>query len=213
MRTRVKFCGMTNPADAHAAAAAGADAIGFVLYPPAKVAIDARTAAAIAATMPPFVEIVALFVNATAAEIRQTIDILKPHTLQFHGEEPADFCCNFGLPYIKSCHVQSTDDIRRTAAAHPHCRALLLDTYVAGVAGGSGQSFDWQKIPANCPHPLIVAGGLTAANVGTLINQVHPWAVDASSGIACEDNRRQKNYDKIADFMRSVQDADSNQTN
>lgn len=208
MRTRVKFCGITCAEDAAAAAACGADAIGLNFHPPAAVAVSPDEAAGIARRLPPFVEVVALFVNAESAAVRAAADAARPHLLQFHGEEEAGFCMQFGVPYIKVCRVQSAEDIRRAAAAHPECRALLLDSHVAGTPGGSGRRFDWRLIPSDLELPLIVAGGLTAENVGEVVRQVRPWGVDVSSGIAGE-NRRRKNQSRMRDFMRSVQHADS----
>ena len=207
-RTRVKFCGITCREDAHAAAEAGADSVGFLFYPPAPAALTAEEAAAAAAALPPFVSTVALFVNAAAEEVRRVITALNPALLQFHGDEAADFCRRFERPYLKACRVKNAEDIAAAAAAHPDCSGLLLDAYAEGCRGGSGQQFDWEHIPFDCPLPLIIAGGLNADNVGDLIRAARPWGVDTSSGIAEINDRRRKNSDKMKAFMKSVRDAD-----
>lgn len=216
MRTRVKFCGISAAADAAAAARAGADAIGFVFYAPAAAAVTAAQAAAAAAALPPFVQTVALFVDAPAREVFAVQKTLRPHLLQFHGDETREFCAQFAQPYIKACRVRGAADITNTARAHPNCAALLLDAYVENRPGGTGQQFDWSHIPRaaaadNSPPqpPLIIAGGLTAENVGALIRAARPWAVDVSGGICEDTNRRRKNWDKMTAFIRSVRHADA----
>ena len=211
MRTRVKFCGITRVEDAAAAAQLGADAVGFVFYPAAAAAVTPADAAAIRATLPAFVDAVALFVNPAAEQVHEVITAMRPQLLQFHGSEDAAFCAQFGLPYLKSCAVTSGADITAAAEAHPHCAGLLLDaapTEPGGQPGGTGRTFDWQHIPAQSPRPLIIAGGLTPDNVGGLVRQVRPWGVDVSSGIAEPDDRRRKNQGKMAAFMQQIHDAD-----
>lgn len=207
MRTRIKFCGITCAEDAGAAAAAGADAVGFVFYPPAAAAVDAETAAAIAAQLPPFVATVALFVNHSAGEVERITSILRPQWLQFHGDEDAAYCRQFGMPYIKACRVRAAEDIAATVAAHPDAAGLLLDAHVEGLPGGTGQSFDWSLLPPQADKPLIVAGGLTQATVGELVRRQQPWGVDTSTGVAEDSNRRRKNSDKMQAFVREVYEA------
>lgn len=209
MRTRIKFCGITNPACAAAAARAGADAVGFVFYPPAPVAVDAEAAARAAAALPPFVAKVALFVDAEVDTVRRVVEVLRPQYLQFHGGEDAAFCRQFNTPYIKARRVRAAADIRAARAEHPDCCALLLDAYADDKPGGTGKTFDWSLLPSGGGGaPLIVAGGLTAENVGGLIRAARPWAVDVSSGVAEDGNRRRKNYDKMKSFYANVRDAD-----
>ena len=209
MRTRVKFCGMTCAEDALAAAQLGADAVGFIFYPAAAAAVDAAAAAAIARQLPPFVDVVALFVNAAADDVRHTISIVRPQLLQFHGDENAAYCRQFGLPYLRACRVRNSDDIAAVADAHSGCDGLLLDAYDENKRGGSGKTFDWKLIPTASTLPLIIAGGLTATTVADLICAAHPWGVDVSSGISENGNRRRKNYDKMRTFIHAVQDADA----
>lgn len=214
-RVRVKFCGMTDAADAAAAAALGADAIGFIFHPPAKTAVPPPQARAIRRTLPPFVAAVAVFYNASADAVRQVVSTVAPDVLQFHGEEPATFCEQFGVPYIKTCRIQSADDLTATVQAHPNCRGVLVDTFVRGVPGGSGKTFDWSLLPSlqsspPATPPLIVAGGLAADNVADAITTTSPYGVDVSSGIAEPDDPRRKNYGRMAAFMSAVRSAAAN---
>lgn len=206
-RTRVKFCGVTAAADAQAAASLGADAVGLVLYEPAAAALNIAEAAAVARAVPPFVDVVALFVNAEKDFVEEAVQRLRPSLLQFHGDEPAGYCRAFAVPYIKACRVRSAEDISRTMREHEQARGLLLDSHVAGTYGGSGRVFDWKLIPPHPAVPLIVAGGLSAEAVGEVIIKHRPWAVDVSSGIAREGDKRRKSFDKMQSFMREVKNA------
>ena len=206
-RTRVKFCGITNVEDALAAAHFGADAIGLVFYPPAATAMDLPSAAAIVRALPPFITPVALFVNAKATVVKEVITTVRPALLQFHGDESAEECAQYGVPYIKACRARDRQAVAETLAEHSgQACGLLLDAAVKGQYGGSGQLFDWNLIPKESPLRLIVAGGLTAATVGDLIRHHQPFAVDVSSGIAADDKRR-KNWDKMRKFMETINNA------
>ncbi|MGU9951299.1 MAG: phosphoribosylanthranilate isomerase [Gammaproteobacteria bacterium WSBS_2016_MAG_OTU1] len=207
-RTRIKFCGITCAEDAQAAAQAGADAIGLVFYPPAVVAITPQEAVDIAQAVPPFVAVVALFVNADTALVNEVVQSVRPSLLQFHGDEDPNYCQSFNTPYIKACRVQTPDDIRQSIKSHRNARGVLLDAKVEGMYGGSGRTFDWTMIPDAATMPLIIAGGLTAATVGELIIAHRPWAVDASSGVATDSDKRRKEYDKMTAFVKQVKDAD-----
>lgn len=206
-RTAVKFCGITNPQDAIDAASIGADAVGMVFYPAAKVAINADGGRAIMRALPPGVCAVALFVNAAAAQVREVADIVRPHLLQFHGDEDAAFCSSFGLPYMKACPVAAADDVMDTCAAHPNAAAVLADNK---AGGGSGRVFDWDLLPPAAPLPLVIAGGLCAGNVGEVVRRFSPFAVDVSGGIAKEGDRRRKECDRMRAFIKAVRDAESN---
>ncbi|MDM5147495.1 phosphoribosylanthranilate isomerase [Candidatus Persebacteraceae bacterium Df01] len=208
-RTRVKFCGITNAEDARHAAHLGADAIGLVFYPFAATTVDVATAADIVRTLPPFVTVVALFVNAEPATVQAVVDNVRPSLLQFHGDENADDCTVWEVPYIKACRVQNAATIEETLCHHSQAQAILLDAAVHGQYGGSGTSFDWKFIPQKTAIPIIVAGGLSATNIGGLVRNHRPWAVDVSSGIAEDDNKRRKNWDKMRKFMKEITDADT----
>lgn len=183
MSPRVKICGITRLQDLHAACAAGADALGFVFYEKSPRNLSIEAAAELVRALPPFVQSVGLFVDADAAFIRRVLDAVPLDLLQFHGDEtPAD-CVRHGRPYIKAIRVTPGTDLLKYAADFETARGLLLDAYVAGVPGGTGESFDWKLIPSALPKPIVLSGGLTPANVAAAVQQVRPWAVDVSSGV------------------------------
>ena len=183
MSPRVKICGITRLQDLHAACAAGADALGFVFYEKSPRNLSIEAAAELVRALPPFVQSVGLFVDADAAFIRRVLDAVPLDLLQFHGDEtPAD-CARHGRPYIKAIRVTAGTDLLKYAADFETARGLLLDAYVAGVPGGTGESFDWKLIPPTLPKPIVLSGGLTPANVAAAVQQVRPWAVDVSSGV------------------------------
>jgi phosphoribosylanthranilate isomerase len=204
--TRVKICGVTRIEDARAAAEAGADAIGLVFYDKSPRHVGVDQARAVLASLPPFVTSVGLFVNPSAAQVEATLDALPLDLLQFHGDESPGFCRGFGRPYLKAVRVRAGVDLVKYAASYADARGLLLDAYVEGTPGGTGQAFDWGLIPAGLPLPVVLSGGLDAANVGEAIRRVRPWAVDVSSGV--EAARGIKDAAKIAAFMQGVRNAD-----
>ena len=205
MRTRVKICGITRPADARAAAEAGADAIGLVFYPPSPRYLSLERAVEIRDALPPFVQTVALFVNPDAAQVAQVIGRVKPSLLQFHGEEAPAFCEEFGLPYVKACRVKPGVDTLKYLRAFTRASAWLLDSHVAEY-GGVGERFDWSLVPAERERPLILSGGLAPGNVREAIRKVRPWGVDVSSGV--ESAKGIKDAAKIAAFIAEVGNED-----
>lgn len=204
-RTRIKICGLTRAQDVDAAVAAGADALGFVFYPasPRHVTID--QAAALMARVPPFVTIVALFVNADPAFVREALARLPIGLLQFHGDEPEADCLQYGRPYIRAARMRAGVDLIEYAACFPSARGLLLDAFVEGYGGG-GKVFDWSLIPPDFDRPLILSGGLSADNVTEAVRRIRPWAVDVSSGV--EAGKGIKDAGAIARFISGVRDAD-----
>lgn len=210
MRTRVKFCGIVRPEDAAAAASLGADAIGAILYPPAPAAVSPEEAAAIFRAVKPPVATVAVFVNAESSFVSEVIKNARPSLLQFHGDEDANYCESFNIPYIKAYRIAVAEDAAAAACEHPNAAGILLDSKVRGKYGGTGESFDWNCIPANSAAPLFVAGGLTAATVGKLIAAHRPYAVDVSGGIAARDDKRRKDFATMQTFLREVMNADRN---
>lgn len=183
MRTRIKICGITRPEDGAAAASAGADAVGFVFYPASPRLVDLDTAEQIAAAVPPFVARVALFLDPAAADVQAVIDRLRPDLLQFHGGESPAFCGCFGLPYLKAVPMGDQDtDPAAFAERFADAAALLLDSHSAGMPGGSGTGFEWSRGGPQS-RPVILAGGLTADNVGDAVRAARPYAVDVSSGV------------------------------
>ena len=210
-RTRIKICGLREEEHVDAAVESGADAIGFVLYPPSVRAIALAQCATLARRVPAFVSTVALFVNPTREEVEAAISTARLDLLQFHGSEPEDFCASFGRPYLKAFAVCEGFDLLQSADQYASASALLLDTPSAGH-GGSGKTFDWQLVNtpniANAPVPRVVlSGGLTAANVADALSAVRPFAVDVSSGV--EISRGQKSTDLIQQFCRAVRAADA----
>jgi phosphoribosylanthranilate isomerase len=182
-RTRIKICGITRQQDALAAAAAGADAVGFVFHSPSPRYVVPAVARTIAKALPPFVTSVGLFVDAPVDTVRSALAMVPLGILQFHGDEPAEFCGQFGLPYMKAVRVHSGTDLLQYATRYPDAAALLLDAYRSGVPGGTGETFDWDLIPVGLNCRIVLSGGLTPDNVAGGIERVRPWAVDVASGV------------------------------
>jgi phosphoribosylanthranilate isomerase len=205
-RTRIKICGIARQADAGAAVAAGADALGLVFYAPSPRAVDVDSARAAIAGLPPFVTLTALFVDATAAAVDQVCSALPVSLLQFHGAESEAWCASFGMPYMKAIRVAPDTDLDALMGSYASAGGLLLDTYRKGVVGGTGESFDWSCIPHDHGRKLIVAGGLHAGNVGEAIATSRPYAVDVSGGV--EQSLGEKSPEKMQAFVAAVQQAD-----
>ncbi len=199
MAVRVKICGITRLQDLHAACDAGADALGFVFFERSPRHVTIEAAAALVRELPPFVQSVGLFVDAAPDFVERVLREIPLDLLQFHGDEaPAD-CARFGRPYIKAVRVNRDTDLLKCAADYYDARGLLLDAYVPGMPGGTGERFDWNLIPAGLPRPIILSGGLTPDNIGDAIERVRPWAVDASSGV--EVSKGIKDAARIAQFI------------
>ena len=205
VRTRVKICGITRAEDARAAAETGADAIGFVFYPPSPRFLTVEQGRSLRRSVAPFVTTVALFVNPARDDVERVIDRVDPDALQFHGEETPEFCASFEIPYLKACRMREGVDLLEYMRPFSGAAGWLADTYVEGY-GGAGTRFDWSLIPAQRPKPLVLSGGLTPENVGDAIRQVRPWAVDVSSGV--EAAKGIKDPGKIAAFIAEVRNAD-----
>jgi len=205
VRTRVKICGITRAGDARAAAQAGADAIGLVFFPPSPRFLSVERAVEIRDALPPFVQTVALFVNPDAAQVAQVIGRVKPAMLQFHGDEPSEFCAHFGVPYVKAARVKAGVDLLEYLRPFSTAAAWLLDSFVAEY-GGVGERFDWSLAPQKLERPLILSGGLDVSNVGEAIRRLRPWGVDVSSGV--ESAKGVKDAAKIAAFIAEVRNAD-----
>ena len=203
-RTRIKICGLTREEDVRAAVAAGADAIGFVFYPPSPRYVSFERAAELARLVPPFVSIVGLFVNPAPDFVREALAKVPLQVLQFHGDEQETNCVGFGLPYIKAARMRPGLDLLKYAACFPGAQGLLVDAFVEGYGGG-GETFDWSLIPSKLPLPLILSGGLNAGNVTEAVRCVQPWAVDVSSGV--EAAKGIKDAVRIIEFVAGVQHA------
>ena len=203
MRIRTKICGITRVEDALVAAQAGVDAIGLVFYSKSPRAVSVAQAEKIIAALPPFVSTVGLFVNAPRAEIETLLSQLPLDVLQFHGDETPVDCEGFSRPYYRALRMQPGVDIAARAAQYSAAQGILLDAWVPGIHGGTGERFDWSVIPDNLAKPLILAGGLNADNVSQAMQQVQPWAVDVSGGV--ESSPGLKDADKMRKFLYAVQ--------
>jgi len=214
-RTRIKICGLTREADVRQAVQAGADAIGFVLYPPSPRAVTAARAGELARLLPPFVTPVLLFVNASAAEIAAGLQAVPNALLQFHGDETPEQCRSAGRPFIRAARVpvgadSQGFDLLEYAQQYTDAQAVLLDAHVQGYGGG-GVSFDWTAFDWSHPRlsagsRLVLSGGLTPANVAEGIRLVRPWAVDVSSGV--EAAKGIKSAELMDRFIAAVREAD-----
>jgi len=204
-RTRVKICGLTRDQDVDAVVAAGADAIGLNFYRPSSRFIEIETAERLCRRIPPFVTIVALFVNPERAEVERVLQRLPVQLLQFHGDEDEAFCASFGRPYLKAIRMRPGVDLLELRASFSSAQALLLDAFVEGYGGG-GKTFDWSMVPAEIAGTVVLSGGLTTENVETAIRSLRPWAVDVSSGV--EAARGIKDPERIEAFMAGVRNAD-----
>jgi phosphoribosylanthranilate isomerase len=186
-RVRVKFCGITCPEDAVAAA------------------VDLKRAREITAVLPPFVSKVGLFVNERAARIREILEQVPLDLLQFHGDEDPEECACFERPYIKALAMRRDVDLTQAARRYATATGLLVDAYVPGQRGGTGQCFEWSLASSRIDRPLILAGGLTPHNVADAIRALRPYGVDVSGGI--ESAKGSKDHDKMRWFMKGVFDA------
>ncbi len=215
-RTRIKICGVRKVEDALIGADEGADAIGLIFYPPSPRAVTLEQAIAVSNALPPFVSTVALFVNAERDHVIEVCNALNPSLIQFHGDEDHAYCASFARPYLKAIRVgaaMKADDLLQLENTFSTAKALLLDTLSAGQYGGSGESFDWEVIPAKMRGRIVLSGGLTPVNVGNAVRQIRPWAVDVSSGIEMGEGadlkKGSKDPEKIAAFMSAVKSADA----
>lgn len=204
--TRIKICGITREQDLQAAVAAGADALGFVFYAKSPRNVTAQQAGELLGALPPFVTSVGLFVDPDEAFVREVLAQSSLDVLQFHGDETPEFCRQFGRPYLKAIRVRAGVDLIECAARYADAQGLLLDAYVEGVQGGTGESFDWRLIPRELSLPVILSGGLHPGNVAEAVRAVRPYAVDVSSGV--EASKGIKDAAKVAAFINEVRNVD-----
>ncbi len=205
-RTRVKICGITRVHVASHAAYRGADSIGLVFHQPSPRVIEIEQALEIRKALPPFVTVTALFLDESVDWVAQVVRQLRPDCLQFHGNESPEFCETWLTPYIKAIPMGSIGDPAAYAQTFASAQGFLLDSNVAGRLGGSGDTFDWSKIPASFEYPLVLAGGINSSNVAEAITRVQPWGVDVSTGV--EASRGVKCTDLIDDFFHEVKRGD-----
>ena len=202
MRTRIKICGIKHTQDALKAVECGADAIGLIFVEKSPRYASFTDARVIAESLPAFVTVVGLFMDAPAEKVHEALKVVPINLLQFHGDESPEFCDQFDVPYIKVLRMRDNVNVVAFAQEYPNASGILLDTYtIAG--GGSGQTFDWSLIPDDVPLPLILAGGLNPENVASAVEEVKPYAVDVSSGV--ESEPAIKDHKKIEQFIKEVQ--------
>ena len=204
--TRIKICGITRTEDALSAAKNGADAIGLVFYGHSPRHVNIAQAKILAEALPPFVTVVGLFVDAETTFVREVLANVPLDMLQFHGDESPEYCAQFNKPFLKAIRVKAGLDLLQCAARFQSAKGLLLDAHVEGIPGGTGTAFDWALIPNNLSLPVILSGGLDMENVAAAIKQVHPYAVDVSSGV--EASKGIKDAAKIAAFINEVKRTD-----
>jgi phosphoribosylanthranilate isomerase len=202
---KIKFCGLTDPGDAEAAVNAGAWAIGMIMWRPSPRFCRLGVAADIAAAFRRRAEIVGVFVNPTLPELTRAADEVGLTMLQLHGDEGPSFCAEAarrtGCRVIKAARVRSRADIQALSIFHTDFH--LLDSYVAGVPGGTGETFAWDLAREHGQGvPVILSGGLTPGNVGEAIAAVRPFAVDVASGVESRPGR--KDLDKLSEFAAAV---------
>jgi phosphoribosylanthranilate isomerase len=206
-QTRIKICGITTVADARCAVDCGADAIGLVFYARSPRAVTVEQAASIAAAVPPFVTVVALFVDEPAQSVQRILSDVAIDMIQFHGSEPAEFCEQFARPWLKALRVRPGVDLAAACREYGQGRGILLDSWQEGVPGGTGTAFDWSLAAPSLPLPVVLAGGLNESNVGAAMARLRPAAVDVSGGV--ERAPGSKDLQKIERFIAAVRSADA----
>ncbi len=182
-RTRVKICGITRVEDARAAIESGADALGLVFYAKSPRYVELSTAADIVRTVGPFVTVVGLFVNAAVEQVREAINAVGLDLLQFHGDEDEAYCAQFDMPYLKAVRMSPDLAIRDIVREYPSARGFLFDAWHKNKYGGTGETFDWERLSEVTDIPFVLAGGLTPENIEEAIAKVQPYAVDVSGGV------------------------------
>lgn len=202
MRVRIKYCGITNVEDALAAIDLGVDALGFVFHPPSPRYVQPERVRAIIAELPPLVCKVGLFVNHEPHAVREIVAMTGIDLVQYHGDETPAACAAAPRAWIKAVRVRAETDLVACAREYTGAAALLVDSWDAQVYGGSGRTFDWSLLPDAFARPLILAGGLTPANVADAIRRVRPYAVDVSGGI--EASKGRKDREKMHRFVTEV---------
>jgi phosphoribosylanthranilate isomerase len=217
-RTRIKICGITRVDDARACADAGVDAVGLVFWPGTPRVVSADRARAIVAALPPYLTVVALFVDPEPSAVRAVLDTVPVDVLQFHGAEPAELCRAFRRRYVKAIAVKDGVDLLESMSLYGDAAGVLFDAFREGdLPGGTGHAFDWTRLPAvvraRIGVPVILSGGLSPDNVEGAVRDVEPWGVDVSSGVEARDaqghpRRGIKDAARIRAFVQGVRSAD-----
>ncbi|GIX29561.1 MAG: N-(5'-phosphoribosyl)anthranilate isomerase [Porticoccaceae bacterium] len=202
---KIKICGITSAADARIAEAVGADAIGLVFYPQSPRAVTVAAAREIARAVGPFLTTVALFVDPPQELVEAVLAEVRPHLLQFHGDETPAFCTRFGRPYLKAIRMGAATDPAAAMARHPEAAGFVFDAWHPASPGGTGRRFDWARLTGLPRERMVLAGGLDADNVAEAVARLHPYAVDVSSGVESAPGR--KDPQRMARFVRAVRGA------
>ncbi len=201
-RVRIKICGITTVEDAVAAVDAGADALGLVFYAASPRAVNLAQARNIALAAGPFVSVTGLFVDADPAFIEGVLSDVPLQLLQFHGSESSAYCESFKRPYMKAIRMRPELDVKAAISAYPGASGILLDAYRPGIPGGTGETFDWARIPQEVSSPLVLAGGLTPENVGQAVAATRLYGVDVSGGVESEPGK--KDHSKLIAFINNA---------
>jgi phosphoribosylanthranilate isomerase len=201
----IKICGITSTADAQAAVSAGADAIGLVFYAPSPRAVGIPQAREIALGIGAFTLVTGLFVDADPAFVQSVMAQVPLNLLQFHGNETREYCESFQRPYMKALRMKPELDVHTAIAAYPTASAILLDAYRPGTPGGTGETFDWGRVPQSSSRPLVLAGGLTPENIADAVRSTRVYGVDVSGGV--ESAPGIKDHEKITRFIHNAQQA------
>lgn len=199
---RIKICGITSVDDALAVVNAGAEALGLVFYSASPRAVSVEQARAIALAAGPFTVVTGLFVDADPEFVQAVLTQVPLQLLQFHGDENAAYCESFARPYMKAIRMRPDLDLDTAIAAYPGASGMLLDAYRPGVPGGTGECFDWARVPRHSLKPLVLAGGLNPDNVAEAINATGVYGVDVSGGV--ESAPGKKDHSKITAFINNA---------
>ncbi|WP_331346931.1 phosphoribosylanthranilate isomerase [Cellvibrio sp. UBA7661] len=201
-KTRVKICGITSIEDALVAVDAGADALGLVFYEASPRSVSISQARQIALAVGPFVVVTGLFVDADPEFVNAVLNDVPLQLLQFHGNESPDYCSFFHRPYIKALRMRPELDVVTSIDSYPNASGILLDAYRPGVPGGTGETFEWTRVPAQSLKPIVLAGGLTPDNVGEAIRTVSVYGVDVSGGVELAPGK--KDQSKVTSFINNA---------
>ena len=202
MSVQVKICGITRVEDALMAQRAGADALGLVMYPKSSRYVDLQQAISLRQVISTDTLCVVLLVNADKAFVERVIDEVKPDLIQFHGDETADFCQQFDFPFIRALRMRDDLDIAAEARDYFNAFGLLFDAWNPNQYGGTGEQFDWQRLPRQRDFHLILAGGLNPLNVAEAVATAQPDMVDVSGGV--ESAAGIKDEEKVRLFINSA---------
>lgn len=188
-------------------AAAGADAIGLVFHPRSPRHLEIAQAREIVAALPAFVSATALFVDAEVSTVEAVLSAVSVDLLQFHGREEPAYCDAFGRRYIKAVRMRPGLDARSALRRYPNASGILLDSHSDVQAGGTGNTFDWKRVPAEAAIPIVLAGGLRPENVADAVRRVRPYAVDVSSGVELAPGA--KDPERVRRFIEAVREGES----